>query len=97
MHTEVNREIVGFSWENILANSQEFERYPLNPSIFETRSISAGAAIATRGNEIDAIHPYNRKTLDFVSEKLSIAVSQYYKCKVSVEIIEESSVIKVSF
>ena len=94
MYTEVNREIIGFSWKIILANSQEFEQNPFNPSVFEIEPI---AAIATQKNEIVAIHPFDRKTLDMVSEKLSIAVSQYYKSEVSVEIIKESSVIQVFF
>ena len=93
MHTEVNREIIGFSWESILTNSQEFEQNPYNPAIFDIRWI---ASIATRENEIVAIHPFDKETLNEVSEKLSVAVTQYYKENASVTITEDS-IIRVCF
>ena len=93
MHTEVNREIIGFSWKTILANSQEFEQNPFNPSVFENDMI---ASIATNKNEIVAIHPFKRETLNKVSELLSVAVTQYYKENVSVTITEDS-IIRVCF
>ena len=89
MHTEVNREIIGFSWESILTNSQEFEQNPYNPSIFDIKWM---ASIATDTNEIIAIHPFDRETLNNVSEKLSVAVTQYYKENASVTITEESTI-----
>jgi len=93
MHTEVNREIIGFSWKTILANSQEFGQNPFNPSVFENDRI---ASIATNKNEIVAIHPFTRETLNKVSEILSVAVTQYYKENVSVTITEDS-IIRVCF
>lgn len=93
MHTEVNREIIGFSWESILTNSQEFEQNPCNPTIFDIKWM---ASIATHKNEIVAIHPFNRETLNKVSKKLSVAVTQYYKENASVTITEES-IIRVCF
>ena len=72
MQTEINLEIIGFSWENILVNSQGFEQNPFNPKIF---SLEGLASIATNKNEITSIHPLKRETLNQVAEKLSIAVT----------------------
>lgn len=93
MQTEINLEIIGFSWGNILVNSQGFEQNPFNPKIF---SLEGLASIATNKNEITSIHPLKRETLNQVAEELSIAVTKYYKQNVSVTITEEL-IIRVHF
>lgn len=75
MQTEINCEIEDFSWEIILSKSQDFKQNPFNSRIF---SLKNEADIAVIGENM-SVHPENERTLNLVEEKLSQAVSGYYK------------------